>query len=56
MDPADCLAGFICAALAGCFLGAGHYVLAAIFFSAFFGFGLEAIARMREQWGEGAEG
>lgn len=52
MDPADCLAGFICAALAGYFLGDGHYVLAAICFMAFFGFGLEALARMREQFSE----
>jgi len=60
MDPADCLAGFICAIGAGVFATAAwigdDLFLAGIalaFTGALYGFAYEAIARMREQFGKG---
>jgi len=63
MDPADSLAFFICAIGAGVF-GCLAWIsedvfmagIALAFTGALYGFAYEAIARMREQWGEGAEG
>lgn len=63
MDPADSLAGFICAfgaGVFGCLAWIGEDVfmagLAVTFAGALYGFAYEAFAGMREQWGEDAEG